>query len=80
MHPLDAMYLEYHMVSTYLQSAHLGMSKPYLRSSIKMVSIVFSRFHEARQGSWEGSTAPLFGLTQGKLTMLTNWIVGGLSG
>lgn len=52
----------------------------YLRSSIRIVSIVFSRFQVVRQGSSLGLTTPLLGLTQGMLTMLTNWIVGGLSG
>jgi len=42
--------------------------------------MVFSRFHCARQGSCLGSTTPLRGLTQGRLTWLTNWIVGGSSG
>lgn len=42
--------------------------------------MVFSRFHWARHGSWLGSTTPLRGLTQGRLTWLTNWIVGGASG
>lgn len=45
-----------------------------------MVSIVFSRFQLAKQGSCDGSTTPFRWLTQGRFTILTNWIVGGLSG
>lgn len=52
----------------------------HLRSSMRTVSMVFSRFHWARQGSCLGSTTPFCALTQGRLTWLTNWMVGGSSG
>ena len=52
----------------------------HLRNSIKIVSMVFSRFQFARQGSCLGSTRPFWGLTQGRLIWLTNWMVGGSSG
>lgn len=65
-------------------TAPLGFSAAshatHLLNSIKTVSMVFSRFHCARHGSCLGSTMPLRESTQGRLTWLTNWIVGGTSG
>lgn len=58
----------------------VGGKQTHLRSSMRMVSMVFSLFQLARQGSCEGSTRPFRWFTQGRFTMLTNWIVGGLSG
>lgn len=42
--------------------------------------MVFSLFQLARQGSCFGSTWPFLGFTQGRLTWLMKWIVGGRSG
>ena len=42
--------------------------------------MVLFRCQLARQGSCLGSTMPLRGFTQGRLTWLTNWMVGGSSG
>ena len=53
---------------------------PYLLSSMSMVSIVYSLFQPTRQGNFDGSTLPLLWSTHGRLTLETNWIVGGESG
>lgn len=52
----------------------------YLRSSIKIVSIVYSRFQPAKQGRRDGSTLPERESTQGTLIFETNCTVGGTSG
>ena len=54
--------------------------KTHRLSSIKIVSMVYSLFHCARQGSLDGSTRPVRWSTHGRLTRLLNWTVGGESG
>ena len=56
------------------------VGEPYLLSSMSMVSIVYSLFQPTRQGNFDGSTLPLLWSTHGRLTLETNWIVGGESG
>lgn len=52
----------------------------YRLNSINTVSIVYSLFQLARQGSLEGSTLPFLGSRQGRLTLDKNCRTGGLSG
>lgn len=60
--------------------ASTGGMGTYRLNSIRAVSMVLFRCQLARHGRPLGSTMPLRGFTQGRLTWLTNWRVGGSSG